>query len=181
MSFTEIEAKQKEVDRKKTDLSLGKEVSNPVPVKSVGAEYTYLQVHPCECGEEWIVKKQRLVSKGSGAFPDELTVQCNSCGSESSFFFRVERTAEEAEAELQAGEAELQALKDSLKAELQALKDSLAEAELQAGEAKLQALKDSLAEAELQALEDSRHELKKTEIVKDTSVVRTKRWWQFWR
>jgi len=172
MSFTEIEAKQKEVDRKKTELSLGKEVSNPVPVKSVGAEYTYLQVHPCECGEEWIVKKQRLVSKGSGAFPDELTVQCNSCGSESSFFFRVERTAEEAEAELQAGEAELQALKDSLKAELQALKDSLAEAELQAGEAKLQALKDSLAEAELQALEDSRHELKKTEIVKDTSVVR---------
>ena len=151
MSFTEIEAKQKEVDRKKTELSLGKEVSNPVPVKSVGAEYTYLQVHPCECGEEWIVKKQRLVSKGSGAFPDELTVQCNSCGSESSFFFRVERTAEEAEAELQAGEAELQALKDSL------------------------------AEAELQALEDSRHELKKTEIVKDTSVVRTKRWWQFWR
>ena len=181
MSFTEIEAKQKEVDRKKTELSLGKEVSNPVPVKSVGAEYTYLRVHPCECGEEWIVKKQRLVSKGSGAFPDELTVQCNSCGSESSFFFRVERTAEEAEAELQAGEAELQALKDSLKAELQALKDSLAEAELQAGEAKLQALKDSLAEAELQALEDSRHELKKTEIVKDTSVVRTKRWWQFWR
>jgi len=181
MSFTEIEAKQKEVDRKKTELSLGKDVSNPVPVKSVEAEYTYLQVHPCECGEEWIVKKQRLVSKGSGAFPDELTVQCNSCGSESSFFFRVERTAEEAEAELQAGEAELQALKDSLKAELQALKDSLAEAELQAGEAKLQALKDSLAEAELQALEDSRHELKKTEIVKDTSVVRTKRWWQFWR
>jgi hypothetical protein len=162
MSFTEIEAKQKEVDRKKTELSLGKDVSNPVPVKSVGAEYTYLQVHPCECGEEWIVKKQRLVSKGSGAFPDELTVQCNSCGSESSFFFRVERTAEEAEAELQAGEAELQALKDSLKAELQALKDSL-------------------AEAKLQALEDSRHELKKTEIVKDTSVVRTKRWWQFWR
>jgi len=177
MSFTEIEAKQKEVDRKKTELSLGKEVSNPVPVKSVGAEYTYLQVHPCECGEEWIVKKQRLVSKGSGAFPDELTVQCNSCGSESSFFFRVERTAEEAEAELQAGEAEFQAGK----AELQALKDSLAEAELQAGEAKLQALKDSLAEAELQALEDSRHELKKTEIVKDTAVVRTKRWWQFWR
>jgi len=158
MSFTEIEAKQKEVDRKKTDLSLGKEVSNPVPVKSVGAEYTYLQVHPCECGEEWIVKKQRLVSKGSGAFPDELTVQCNSCGSESSFFFRVERTAEEAEAELQAGEAEFQA-----------------------GKAELQALKDSLAEAELQALEDSRHELKKTEIVKDTAVVRTKRWWQFWR
>jgi len=158
MSFTEIEAKQKEVDRKKTELSLGKEVSNPVPVKSVGAEYTYLQVHPCECGEEWIVKKQRLVSKGSGAFPDELTVQCNSCGSESSFFFRVERTAEEAEAELQAGEAEFQA-----------------------GKAELQALKDSLAEAELQALEDSRHELKKTEIVKDTSVVRTKRWWQFWR
>ena len=155
MSFTEIEAKQKEVDRKKTELSLGKEVSNPVPVKSVGAEYTYLQVHPCECGEEWIVKKQRLVSKGSGAFPDELTVQCNSCGSESSFFFRVERTAEEAE-------AKLQAFKDSLKA-------------------KLQALKDSLAEAELQALEDSRHELKKTEIVKDTAVVRTKRWWQFWR
>ena len=158
MSFTEIEAKQKEVDRKKTELSLGKEVSNPVPVKSVGAEYTYLQVHPCECGEEWIVKKQRLVSKGSGAFPDELTVQCNSCGSESSFFFRVERTAEEAEAELQAGEAEFQA-----------------------GKAELQALKDSLAEAELQALEDSRHELKKTEIVKDTAVVRTKRWWQFWR
>ena len=158
MSFTEIEAKQKEVDRKQTDLSLGKEVSNPVPVKSVEAEYTYLQVHPCECGEEWIVKKQRLVSKGSGAFPDELTVQCNSCGSESSFFFRVERTAEEAEAELQAGEAEFQA-----------------------GKAELQALKDSLAEAELQALEDSRHELKKTEIVKDTSVVRTKRWWQFWR
>ncbi len=151
MSLTEIEAKQKEVDIKKIDLSLGKEVSNPVPVKSVEAEYTYLQVHPCECGEEWIVKKQRLVSKGSGAFPDELTVQCNSCGSESSFFFRVERTAEEAEAELQAGEA------------------------------KLQALKDSLAEAELQALEDSRHELKKTEIVKDTAVVRTKRWWQFWR
>ena len=162
MSLTEIEAKQKEVDRKKTELSLGKDVSNPVPVKSVGAEYTYLQVHPCECGEEWIVKKQRLVSKGSGAFPDELTVQCNSCGSESSFFFRVERTAEEAE-------AKLQAFKDSLKAKLQALKDSLAEAELQAGEAKLQALKDS------------RHELKQTEIVKDTSVVRTKRWWQFWR
>ena len=114
MSFTEIEAKQKEVDRKKTELSLGKEVSNPVPVKSVGAEYTYLQVHPCECGEEWIVKKQRLVAKGSGACRiDELTVQCNSCGRESSFFFRVERTAEEAEAELQAGEAELQALKDS--------------------------------------------------------------------
>jgi hypothetical protein len=163
MSFTEIEAKQKEVDRKKTELSLGKDVSNPVPVKSVGAEYTYLQVHPCECGEEWIVKKQRLVSKGSGAYRiDELTVQCNSCGSESSFFFRVERTAEEAE-------AKLQAFKDSLKAKLQALKDSLAEAELQAGEAKLQALKDS------------RHELKKTEIVQDTSVVRTQRWWQFWR
>ena len=152
MSFTEIEAKQKEVDRKQTDLSLGKEVSNPVPVKSVEAEYTYLQVHPCACGEEWIVKKQRLVAKGSGACRiDELTVQCNSCGSESLFFFRVERTAEEAEAKLQA------------------LKDSLAEAELQAGEAKLQTLKDS------------RHELKKTEIVKDTSVVRTKRWWQFWR
>ena len=139
MSFTEIEAKQKEVDRKKTELSLGKEVSNPVPVKSVGAEYTYLQVHPCECGEEWIVKKQRLVSKRSGAVLDELTVQCNSCGSESSFFFRVERTAEEAEAELQAGKAKLQALKDS------------------------------------------RHELKQTEIVQDTSVVRTQRWWQFWR
>jgi len=151
MSFTEIEAKQKEVDRKKTELSLGKEVSNPVPVKSVGAEYTYLQVHPCECGEEWIVKKQRLVSKGSGAYRiDELTVQCISCGRESSFIFRVERTAEEAE-------AKLQAFKDSLKAELQA------------GEAKLQALKDS------------RHELKKTEIVHDTSVVRTKRWLQFWR
>ena len=162
MSFTEIEAKQKEVDRKKTELSLGKDVSNPVPVKSVGAEYTYLQVHPCECGEEWIVKKQRLVAKRSGAVLDELTVQCNSCGSESSFFFRVERTAEEAE-------AKLQAFKDSLKAKLQALKDSVAEAELQAGEAKLQALKDS------------RHELKKTEIVQDTSVVRTKRWWQFWR
>ena len=150
MSFTEIEAKQKEVDRKKTDLSLGKEVSNPVPVKSMEAEYTYLQVHPCECGEEWLVKKQRLVAKRSGAVLDELTVQCNSCGRESSFFFRVERTAEEAE-------AKLQALKDSLKAELQA------------GEAKLQALKDS------------RHELKQTEIVQDTSVVRTKRWWQFWR
>ena len=144
MSFTEIEAKQKEVDIKKIELSLGKDVSNPVPVKSVEAEYTYLQVHPCECGEEWIVKKQRLVSKGSGAYRiDELTVQCNSCGSESSFFFRVERTAEEAE-------AKLQAFKDSLKAKLQALKDS-------------------------------RHELKKTEIVQDTSVVRTQRWWQFWR
>ena len=128
------------VDIKKIELSLGKDVSNPVPVKSVEAEYTYLQVHPCACGDEWLVKKQRLVSKGSGACRiDELTVQCNSCGSESSFFFRVERTAEEAEAELQAGEAKLQALKDS------------------------------------------RHELKKTEIVKDTSVVRTKRWWQFWR
>jgi hypothetical protein len=162
MSFTEIEAKQKEVDRKQTDLSLGKEVSNPVPVKSVEAEYTYLQVHPCACGEEWSVKKQRLEAKRSGAVLDELTVQCNSCGRESSFFFRVERTAEEAE-------AKLQAFKDSLKAKLQALKDSVAEAELQAGEAKLQALKDS------------RHELKQTEIVKDTSVVRTKRWWQFWR
>jgi hypothetical protein len=83
MSLTEIEAKQKEVDRKPTDLSLGKEVSNPVPVKSMEAEYTYLQFHPCECGEEWIVKKQRLVAKGSGACRiDELTVQCHSCGRE---------------------------------------------------------------------------------------------------
>src|SRR5437867_9024312 len=93
---------------------LGKDAGSPIPVKSMGAEYTYLQAHPCECGGEWGVEQQALLSTAQETyFVDELTVRCSRCGSASSFFFRVEQTAEEAEVELQALEDALGELEEA--------------------------------------------------------------------
>jgi hypothetical protein len=83
----------------------GNTADNPIGVRTVGGEYGYLENHPCTCGGAWQVGLQVLVPGAQGApFVDQLNVRCTACGNESAFFFRVEGTAEEAEAELQAVE-----------------------------------------------------------------------------